>query len=216
MVKVDRVSNYNDTQLHNMLENLSDSRRSKVAGYSGEHFKQSLVASFGLEEKLCMLCGYKKADLEYTYMPSGKPMLNGNYYISISHSKDYICYGLSKQAIGVDIEHIRGIKSERLVSSRFFNDREKAWVDNSPINFLYLWTFKEAVCKCLDKPLLEVLDEIEYPVINLYNWAELDIKTKLAILGKGFDSEFVFDEKKYFFRQYIKEESIVAVCESEI
>ena len=84
--------------------------------------------------------------LHYGYVPSiykdekGKPFLDNNEYISISHSKEYIVLAISSTNIGVDIQ--KKEYREKVVSlfSEKVNDAEQ---------FTRLWTIKESYGKYL-------------------------------------------------------------------
>ncbi len=80
------------------------------------------------------------------YADNGAPLLeNSGRYISISHTKGYVCVALSDtDRIGVDIERITD-RVER-VRSRFVRDDEDI---TSLLQLLVAWSAKEAVFKLL-------------------------------------------------------------------
>lgn len=84
---------------------------------------------------------------EIYYNSSGKPLLDlDNRYISVSHSAQSICLGLSDKPIGIDIEKI----DQRIlkVRSKYVNDEEKKLYEYDSLEELtILWTIKECLYK---------------------------------------------------------------------
>lgn len=76
---------------------------------------------------------------------NGKPYLKNNeFYFNISHCKNYICIGISKFEIGVDIEEKRDINKNAL--NKFLNENE---IKNKVLSPLEYWVFKEGYSKYL-------------------------------------------------------------------
>ena len=74
---------------------------------------------------------------------NGKPYLKNNeFFFNISHSKNYICIGISNTSIGVDIEEDRKISKNAI--SKFLNIDE---INNIEISPLEHWVIKEAYSK---------------------------------------------------------------------
>jgi 4'-phosphopantetheinyl transferase len=89
---------------------------------------------------------------EFAHNPHGKPYLPNGPQFSISHSKNHIAVAISDAPIGVDVE--TGRKIEKLQLDGVLSPRELAVycarTDNSlRLEFLKLWTRKEAFLKCL-------------------------------------------------------------------
>lgn len=85
------------------------------------------------------------------YQESGKPyLIDHSFYISISHTKDYVAVILSeKSSVGIDIECFRDKVCH--LSHRFVRDDERAFPYNGidTWSLLLHWSAKEAIYKCI-------------------------------------------------------------------
>lgn len=97
---------------------------------------------------------------EISYDLNRRPLLaNGLNQISISHSTQSICIGISNTNIGIDLE----VPSERVlrIKSKFLHDDEKMFFDeNSSNDMTLLWTIKEAAYKYVNQPGLSFKNNI--------------------------------------------------------
>lgn len=81
----------------------------------------------------------------------GKPMLNGNYNISISHTRGYVAIILSEnKEVGIDIEYVSD--RVRKISGHFMRPDEKAHDVDS---LLIHWCVKEATYKLFSSEHLD-------------------------------------------------------------
>ena len=98
---------------------------------------------------------------EIFYLPTGKPTLKESILqISISHSEQTICLGVSKSNIGLDIE----APKDRIlrITSKFCSKEEATLFDDECIHDMtLLWTLKEAAYKKTDKPGLDFKEGIQ-------------------------------------------------------
>ncbi len=98
---------------------------------------------------------------EITYLPSGKPTLKeSTLQISISHSEQTICVGISQSNLGLDIEvpHDRILR----IKSKFCSKDESNLFDEQCVHDMtLLWTLKEASYKKADSPGLDFKKEIQ-------------------------------------------------------
>lgn len=89
----------------------------------------------------------KKKELYYTN--SGKPFLEENIHISISHSSELAVVLLTDKPAGVDVESLQR-KTDK-IASRFLSDSESQHIQSTPdpafTRILY-WCAKEALFKC--------------------------------------------------------------------
>lgn len=81
----------------------------------------------------------------------GKPFIPGNkWFVSISHSGDYVVCAVDRTPVGVDVERIRPIR-ESLVH-RACTKRETDYIyseaEGADRRFMECWTAKEALFKC--------------------------------------------------------------------
>ena len=97
---------------------------------------------------------------EIFYDLNRKPLLvNSRNEISISHSKQSICIGISNINIGIDLE----VPSERVlrIKSKFLHNEEQKFFDkNSSDEMTLLWTIKEAAYKYVNQPGLSFKNNI--------------------------------------------------------
>lgn len=90
----------------------------------------------------------KKKELHYT--ASGKPFLEENIHISISHSSELAVVLLTDAPAGVDVESIQ--RDTYKVAARFLSDSELQHTNNTPdpaVTRILYWCAKEALFKCI-------------------------------------------------------------------
>lgn len=105
---------------------------------------------------------------QYRVSDSGRPYIaGGRGDISISHSGHYTVVAITgnpELSIGIDIEEIERARKRNIrgIAKRFFPEKEFIRVRDSEdpaIEFLNLWTQKEARMKALRVPLAQTLGE---------------------------------------------------------
>ncbi len=139
----------------------------------------------------------KKFDIIYN--EDGKPIiLNSNYNISITHSKDIVAVIISEEfKLGIDIEYI----SNRIenISQRFLSKNELEVIDKeNRLEHLYLyWSAKEALYKLYSKKYLEfntniIIHPFEQKKEGTFNG---------EIITKNFKGEYLLNYCK--FENYI-------------
>ncbi len=210
--KLDCVSNYTNKQHENMYLSLSPARQDKLKSYKDIRLRESVLASYLLETRLAMICGYKASDITYRYSLNGKPYINGDYSISISHSKGVVAYGICDKPIGIDIEVLRDIDADRLARSRFFSLREKNWVHGNVVRFLYLWTFKEAVAKTIDVSLTKVLQEVDCPLVMKEVKMPFPDNPEEVRSMKAIEYDLEYAGKTLRVSQSVEKGNLVCVC----
>jgi 4'-phosphopantetheinyl transferase len=109
-----------------------------------------------------LLAGYLSCEaheIRLVTAPGGKPVLvPGDPYgrsvaFSAGHSGDLYCVALSESSsVGLDIERLRSVTRARSIATRWFGAAEAAMLDGVPddhveIEFMRLWTCKEALAK---------------------------------------------------------------------
>jgi 4'-phosphopantetheinyl transferase len=113
----------------------------------------------------------KKKEISYT--DSGKPILEENIHISISHSSELVVVLLTAKPAGIDVESIHR-KTDK-IAARYLSESELRHIDKTQepafTRILY-WCAKEALFKCT--PL---------EGINFKN--QLLLKPFLPVLGSG-------------------------------
>ncbi len=90
-----------------------------------------------------------QSKIELFYDSLGKPLLEDNRNISISHSSDLVVILLADKPAGIDVENLN--RTTEKIASRFLSETEMQHVINSPrpefTRILY-WCAKEALYKC--------------------------------------------------------------------
>lgn len=97
----------------------------------------------------------------------GKPIMlePEGIYFSLSHSDLFAAAVISDRPCGIDIERIREYKPALV--KRFFTRYDQEYLAQEQEEyknraFTEMWTFKEATCKMLDRPLVQVLQWIDF------------------------------------------------------
>lgn len=87
-------------------------------------------------------------DFDVYYTKAGKPYLPTNKQLSITHSYDMVCIGLSKFNIGIDIEKSRPHKILN-IKEKFIREDEASWIPElDEEKYLHvIWGIKEGLYK---------------------------------------------------------------------
>ncbi|MGY6530439.1 MAG: 4'-phosphopantetheinyl transferase family protein [Cyanobacterium sp.] len=139
--------------------------------------------------------------ISFNYSQKGKPFLE-NYphlYFNLSHTDNWIVYGISDQLIGIDIENIKKKVKYKELAKRFFCPREfnliiKQNQENEPKLFYTLWTAKEAYLKATGEGLSGGLDTIELSYNFLSEEVEIisaNIRTKWQIKNLKVEDDYL-------------------------
>ncbi len=128
------------------------------------------VARIQLKNILGKYLNKDPKEIHFTYNKKGKPSLDLSLpplYFNLSHSRDLCLIAVSRGGeIGVDLE-FEGRKTEGLaVASKYFTEKECAWLRSAPPElqqkyFLTLWTLKEATLKARGEGLQISLKSFE-------------------------------------------------------
>lgn len=87
-------------------------------------------------------------DFDVYYDKKGKPYLPSNKQLSITHSFEMVCIGLSKFNIGIDIEKERPAKILN-IKEKFIREDEANWIpEKNESDYLHvIWGIKEGLYK---------------------------------------------------------------------
>ncbi len=103
----------------------------------------------------------------YSTTSQGKPIFiqPKNVDFSISHSNFFAVAAISDKPVGIDVERIRPYDKDLV--ERFFTKYDLEYLESfkkSEVNkkFTEVWTFKEATCKMMDRPLMQVLQWVDF------------------------------------------------------
>lgn len=139
-----------DLDLDNALSQLSDQRREQALRYKHDLGQRTCAAAY------LLLCQGLRAEYGITDKPvfaygeHGKPFIVGHpeIHFNFSHCREAVVCFVSDRPVGIDVESKRSF-SDSLISYTM-NAREEALIrasDNPPLEFIRLWTRKEAVVK---------------------------------------------------------------------
>ena len=138
------------------------------------------------------LLALENSDYKITYEINGKPLLNSNYNISISHSHEIAAIAISDNSkIGLDIQ----LKESKIfnIQNKFLNKSEKSNIGDDPtVDILTMvWTSKESIYKAIGQKGISFSENIK-----------IDKVTEKDKIGKGYyinGTEKVKFELKFFY-----------------
>lgn len=145
----DTLENYSDEQYLKHLNALPVWRRKKALQYKKlDDRKRSVLAFVLLQRALREEYGITEVP-EFVYNEFGKPSLpNLPIYFSLSHCKDAVACAVSDHNIGIDVESIVPYNPD--MARRVCTADELKMLDqssNKDVEFIKLWTVKEAISK---------------------------------------------------------------------
>ena len=145
----DRLDQYTDEVYEKHLSSLPIWRREKALQYKKlDDRKRSILAFVLLQRALRDEYGINEIP-EFVYNEFGKPSLpNLPIHFSLSHCKDAVTCAVSDYNIGIDVESIVPYNPD--VARRVCIADELKMLEQSPnkdVEFIKLWTVKEAISK---------------------------------------------------------------------
>ncbi len=118
----------------------------EIESYKLEQDKICRILSYSIPKiKLAKELNINPCDIVIIRDKNKRPLYKDyNYYYSVSHTKNYLAFVLSKENVGLDIEErvLRDFKAISYVSSE-----EEYNECKEPDDYYTLWTFKEAYAK---------------------------------------------------------------------
>ena len=146
--EVCQISDIADVDIKSTYELLSNSQTAYLRSLNNTKRKQSLAVRALLKtvlqnnfEGICI--SQLSADSK------GKPcLIDSNLFISLAHSADYVGCAVSDNAVGIDIEKIKPVKSS--VIKRVCSTEEIINI-KTDADFFTCWTLKEAYVKATGK-----------------------------------------------------------------
>ena len=145
----DRLDQYTDEAYEAHLASLPTWRREKALQYKKlDDRKRSVLAFVLLQRALREEYGITEVP-EFVYNEFGKPSLpNLPIHFSLSHCKDAVACAVSDHNIGIDVESIVPYTPD--VARRVCTADELKMLEqssNKDVEFIKLWTVKEAISK---------------------------------------------------------------------
>ena len=152
-----------DIDLVDALRQLSEQRREQALRYKHDLGQRTCAAAYlllcqGLREEY----GIAEKPV-FEYGEHGKPFIVGHpdIHFNLSHCREAaVCY-ISDRPVGIDVESLRSF-SDSLISYTM-NMQEQELIrqsDNTALEFIRLWTMKEAVLKLTGEGIRNNLREV--------------------------------------------------------
>jgi len=138
--------------LTGLLSLLTKSASNEYLRYrSPEHQKQYLAKKILLQ--------YLSIEDKLSYLDSGKPVLNNNQHISISHSGNWVVISIASQETGIDMESANPKLLK--IASKFVHPSEKNIFETGKTEDLqFIWTAKESIYKLAGQKGLSFKNDI--------------------------------------------------------
>ena len=139
----------------------------------------------------------KNEDSELTieYDSKGKPYLNKQKGISISHSNEIVAIGISNEIdFGIDVQ----FKTDKVfkIQSKFLSEMEIKFLGkkNDLESLIKVWSAKESIYKALGKEGVSFSNDLEIDIINDKDFFRAGYYRKDNIKTK-FDLDFIYIEE---------------------
>ena len=135
------------------------------------------------------------SELAIEYDSKGKPYLNKEKGISISHSNEIVAIGISNEIdFGIDIQH----KTNKIfkIKNKFLSKNESKFLDKTDDieHLIKLWSAKESIYKAIGKEGVSFSNDLEIDIINDKDLFRAGYYKKDNIKIK-FDLDFLFIEE---------------------
>ena len=171
----------NETHLSEDDKDLLKIRKGK---YSKEYF---LAARKLLENE--------DPELTIDYNSKGKPYLNKQKGISISHSNEIVAIAISNEIdFGIDIQY----KTDKVfkIQNKFLSEMESKFLGkkNDLESLIKVWSAKESIYKALGKEGVSFSNDLEIDIINDKDFFRAGYYRKDNIKTK-FDLDFIYIEE---------------------
>jgi len=147
----------NTAPLHTLLRKLPSAQQKHFKSVRTDKRKRQYIASRAL---VCTTLStlFKKPENYWNIIerPNNSPLilnLPKPYYISLSHSQDFICFALSSHCIGIDVEQsrLRNFSTAAMFMSAQELQKMPRNEPDQQAYFYKLWCAKEAFYKALSK-----------------------------------------------------------------
>ena len=169
----DDMTQCSEQEVARLLPIASSQRREQALRYAHTFGQFCCLKSYE------MLTALLASTPSFLYNEYGAPYLENGPYFSISHCKQGIAVAVSETPIGIDIEAIRPF-NEGLMR-KTMNSEEQTYILSSlnpEIEFIRLWTQKEAYVKMQGTGIIADMHDILCDATNVH-WEEiLDVEKR--------------------------------------
>ena len=177
----DDMTQCSEQEVARLLPIVSPQRREQALRYTHTFGQFCCLKSYEMLTALLASTPYTLHPTpSFLYNEYGAPYLEKGPYFSISHCKQGIAVAVSETPIGIDIEAIRPF-NEGLMR-KTMNSEEQTYILSSlnpEIEFIRLWTQKEAYVKMQGTGIIADMHDILCNATNVH-WEEiLDVEKKI-------------------------------------
>lgn len=154
---------YNDFDIDEHLHNLLPKEKERLASFTHPSRRKEYVATRVLRTT-------QFGNDEILYNSIGAPFIEGEGYISVSHSTNVVGLAFCKHhAVGLDLEPIR--EKVHRVKHKFLSEKEKLDFDTeSTEEMIKVWSAKEALYKLAGRKEIIFAKELLLHKIDNENW----------------------------------------------
>ena len=149
-----------------------EERRRAARFYSARERRRFIAARGRLRAELAARLGTTPAAVAFTCGQNGKPALaepfaGSGWCFNVSHSGELALYAFARACeLGVDVEAVRDVPESAAIAQQHFSAPENARLlsapaQERPLEFLRLWTRKEAYAKALGDGMARPLGAID-------------------------------------------------------
>lgn len=193
MIYVENIDHYQDEPYYIDLHSLPAWRREKALQYKQlDDRKRSVLAFVLLQRALREEYGITEVP-EFVYNEFGKPSLpNLSIHFSLSHCKDAVACAVSDHNIGIDVESIVPYNPD--VARRVCTPAELEMLEkstNKDVDFIKIWTMKEAISKYEGMGLSMSFAEIETSKYATHSEMFLKSNLMLSVCIDSSDRMFI-------------------------
>ena len=176
----DDMTQCSEQEVARLLPIVSPQRREQALRYTHTFGQFCCLKSYEMLTELLASTPYTLHPTpSFLYNEYGAPYLENGPYFSISHCKQGIAVAVSETPIGIDIEAIRPF-NEGLMR-KTMNSEEQTYILSSlnpEIEFIRLWTQKEAYVKMQGTGIIADMHDILCDATNVH-WEEiLDVEKR--------------------------------------
>ena len=159
----DHIQDMKSEHLQQVLAFLPSWRRERVLAYKQESRQMESALAYIELSRALALRGLQDIKPRFEYNEHGKPYLPTypNLHFSISHCSQAVGCILSEMPCGLDIERVR--RASPSLISKTMNQGEVKQISSSShpdVEFIRLWTRKEAVFKLLGTGITDDMQDI--------------------------------------------------------
>lgn len=159
----DHIQDMKSEHLQQVLAFLPSWRRERVLAYKQESRQMESALAYIELSRALALRGLQDIKPHFEYNEHGKPYLSTypNLHFSISHCSQAVGCILSEMPCGLDIERVRRASPSLISKTMNRNEEHQIYSSSHPeVEFIRLWTRKEAVFKLLGTGITDDMQDI--------------------------------------------------------